>query len=195
MTRRQIRGLGAAVLVSAFLTACGSEDPEGPDPRASTTTRSAPAVAFGEPETVADGLDAPWSIAFHGRTPLVSERDSARILEVDGSGITREMGVVDGVSPRGEGGLLGIALHENRLYVYLTANGENRIERFDITGDPGALGLGRPRRFSTDSLRPTTTTEVASPSVRMGCCTPPSVMPVVETGLRTSTRCPGKSFE
>jgi glucose/arabinose dehydrogenase len=142
MTRRQIRGLGAAVLVSAFLTACGSEDPEGPDPRASTTTRSAPAVAFGEPETVADGLDAPWSIAFHGRTPLVSERDSARILEVDGSGITREMGVVDGVSPRGEGGLLGIAVHEKRLYVYLTANGENRIERFDITGDPGALGLG-----------------------------------------------------
>ncbi len=100
MTRRQIRGLGAAVLLSAFLTACGSEDPEGPGPQASTTTRSAPAAAFGEPETVADGLDAPWSMAFHGDTPLVSERDSARILELDAGGNSREVGVVDGVSPQ-----------------------------------------------------------------------------------------------
>lgn len=171
MTRRQIRGLGAAVLVSAFLTACGSEDPEGPRPQASTTTRSAPAAAFGEPETVADGLDAPWSIAFHGDTPLVSERDSARILELDAGGNSREVGVVDGVSPRGEGGLLGIAVRENRLYAYFTANGENRIERFDIIGAPGNSRSGRPRRFSTGSLRPTTTTVVASRSARTGCCT------------------------
>ena len=142
MTRRQIRGLGATVLLSAFLTACGSEDPEGPGPQASTTTRSAPAAAFGEPETVADGLDAPWSIAFHGDTPLVSERDSARILELDAGGNSREVGVVDGVSPRGEGGLLGIAVRENRLYAYFTANGENRIERFDIIGAPGEFALG-----------------------------------------------------
>ena len=142
MTRRQIRGLGAAVLLSAFLTACGSEDAEGPGPQASTTTRSAPAAAFGEPETVADGLDAPWSIAFHGDTPLVSERDSARILELDAGGNSREVGVVDGVSPRGEGGLLGIAVRENRLYAYFTANGENRIERFDIIGAPGEFALG-----------------------------------------------------
>ncbi len=142
MTRRQIRGLGAAVLVSALMTACSTEDAEGPGPQASTTTRSAPAAAFGEPETVADGLDAPWSIAFHGDTPLVSERDSARILELDAGGNSREVGVVDGVSPRGEGGLLGIAVRENRLYAYFTANGENRIERFDIIGAPGEFALG-----------------------------------------------------
>ncbi|MGW6655871.1 PQQ-dependent sugar dehydrogenase [Rhodococcus sp. NPDC055024] len=142
MTRRQIRGLGAAVLVSALMTACSTEDTEGPGPGASTATRSAPAAAFGEPETFADGLDAPWSIAFHGRTQLVSERDTARILEVDDSGSAREVGVIDGVSPRGEGGLLGIAVHENDLYVYFTADGENRIERHGITGDPGALALG-----------------------------------------------------
>lgn len=93
---------------------------------------------------IADGLDAPWSVAFHEGTALVSERDSARVLELGGDGETREVAVIEGVAPRGEGGLLGLAVRDGELYTYLTADGENRVERREIRGGPGALALGSP---------------------------------------------------
>ncbi|MDV5998643.1 PQQ-dependent sugar dehydrogenase [Kocuria rhizophila] len=73
----------------------------------------------------------PWSIAFHDGAALVSERDSARILELDDAGQARGVGVVRGVAPRREGGLLGLPVHENHLYAYSTAQDGNRIQRFD----------------------------------------------------------------
>ncbi|MFF4988782.1 PQQ-dependent sugar dehydrogenase [Streptosporangium saharense] len=123
-----------ALSTSTVLTACTPGLAE----------RAAPSPSRGEISTVADNLDAPWSIAFHGRTALVSERDTGRIVEIGDRGATREVGVIDGVAPRGEGGLLGIAVHRGFLYAYYTASGENRIERFPLTGTPGRLGLGRP---------------------------------------------------
>lgn len=93
-------------------------------------------------EVIATDLDVPWSIAFHDGSALISERDSARIVEVDEDGGVREVGVVDGVAAAGEGGLLGIAVHDGYLYAYFTATGENRIERFALTGDRGSLALG-----------------------------------------------------
>lgn len=95
-------------------------------------------------EVVVDGLDAPWSVAFYSASALVSERDSARILEIDSAGNPREVAVIDGVSPGGEGGLLGIAVNDDRLYTYYTADDENRIERFELTGEAGSLSLGAP---------------------------------------------------
>lgn len=92
---------------------------------------------------MATGLDAPWSIAFHDGVALISERDSARILELADDGGAREVGVVDGVAPRGEGGLLGIAVQDDYLYAYSTGADENRIHRFALTGGPGDLRLGR----------------------------------------------------
>ncbi len=124
----------------AALTACSNGAATEPDRRSSVGT--APAPSFGPPETISTGLQAPWSIAFHDETPLISERDSARILELDGSGVAREVAVIAGVTPMGEGGLLGIAVHDGHLYTYFTAAGGNRIERFPITGRPGALALG-----------------------------------------------------
>lgn len=91
---------------------------------------------------VATGLDAPWSLAFRGDTALVSERDSARILELDEQGETREIATVDDAEPGGEGGLLGIAVHENHLYAYFTTAEDNRIERYGLNGEPGSLSLG-----------------------------------------------------
>lgn len=95
---------------------------------------------------VATGLDAPWSIAFHGGTALVSERDSARIVEITAAGGVREAGRIDGVRTGGEGGLLGIAVHDGMLYTYATSRDgdrlENRIERRPIAGSVGALELG-----------------------------------------------------
>ncbi|MFC3589963.1 hypothetical protein ACFONK_06735 [Microbacterium barkeri] len=54
------------------------------------------ALVLDERRVVAEGLDAPWSVAFLGATALVSERDSGRILELDGEGGVREVGVIPG---------------------------------------------------------------------------------------------------
>lgn len=135
-TRRGPHALALAAAVA--LTAC-APSPQQADPLPTATEPGAPAR---ETTTIATGLEAPWSLVFHGDAPLVSERDSGRILEVADDGTTREVAVIDDVSPRGEGGLLGIAVHDGGLYVFFTAADENRIERFPLRGEPGALALG-----------------------------------------------------
>ncbi|WP_280402006.1 PQQ-dependent sugar dehydrogenase [Nocardia carnea] len=141
MTGRCTRFLGP-ILVAGVLAACTS----GPgDPAGHTSTgspRGPSPAADGAVTTIASGLAAPWSIVFHGQTPLVSERDSGRVLELDAEGTAREVGVIESVAASGEGGLLGIAVREDSLYAYYTAGSENRIERFELTGAPGGLGLG-----------------------------------------------------
>lgn len=92
--------------------------------------------------TVAEGLESPWSIAFYGQTPLVSERDTARIVELDGEGTAREIAVVDDAAPSGEGGVLGIAVHDDYVFVYYTTHSDNRIVRYPLEGDAGSLALG-----------------------------------------------------
>lgn len=92
--------------------------------------------------TVTTGLQAPWSIVFFEGVPLVSERDSGRILELDGGDTSREVGIIDEAAGGGEGGLLGIAVQAQYLYAYLTAGEENRIERRELGGTPGSLQLG-----------------------------------------------------
>ncbi|WP_341945363.1 PQQ-dependent sugar dehydrogenase [Microbacterium sp. LWH11-1.2] len=142
MTTTGRRCIGAGVAASAVLAlvACTSE----PAPRPPSATSAAPSSVEPEEVTVvAQDLDAPWSIAFRDDVALISERDSARILELSDDGEAREVAVIDGVAPRGEGGLLGIAVHEDYLYVYLTGADENRIERFELTGSAGDLALGR----------------------------------------------------
>lgn len=135
----------ATVMVGLLLvSSCGTgSDDNDPVPPAADETSTA-ASSWAEPRIVAENLDAPWSIAFYDGAALVSERDSARILELDGAGQAREVATVDGVAPLGEGGLLGLAVHENHLYAYVTAANDNRIERFPLSGAPGNLSLGRP---------------------------------------------------
>ncbi|MDQ0643196.1 PQQ-dependent sugar dehydrogenase [Microbacterium murale] len=144
MTTRRLLSAAALLLAAAAFAACTvSDGPVGPT--SSETTPAIPAA----PETptaslAVGGLEAPWSVAFHDTTALVSERDSARILELDGAGGSREVAVIQGVVPGGEGGLLGIAVHDDQLYAYYTAGDENRIERFSLIGEPGSLSLGAP---------------------------------------------------
>ncbi|WP_194422483.1 PQQ-dependent sugar dehydrogenase [Microbacterium abyssi] len=142
-----------AALTTSALVACTTPGDE-PVPSASETSASETGGASAAPssvEVVARGLDAPWSIAFHDETPLLSERDSGRMLELAADGTPREVGVIDAAVPGGEGGLLGIAVHEEHLYAYYTASGDNRLERYELTGDPGALGLG-PREVLLEGL-------------------------------------------
>lgn len=111
-------------------------------------TASAPghgSTPQGQPRDVATGLEAPWSMAFLENTPLVSERDTSRILELAEDGTARAAGTVPGVTGGGEGGLLGMAVDaQGRLYVVSTASEGNRIQRFSIAGTPGSLALGEP---------------------------------------------------
>ncbi|WP_120494184.1 PQQ-dependent sugar dehydrogenase [Microbacterium phyllosphaerae] len=119
----------AASAVALVVASCSAEP----------TSVSPPAT-----DSFVDGLDAPWSIAFHDGVALVSERDSARVLEIADDGETREVAVIDGVVPDGEGGLLGLAVRDGELFTYFTAQDENRVERREITGEAGDLSLGEP---------------------------------------------------
>ncbi|SEB48891.1 PQQ-dependent sugar dehydrogenase [Microbacterium hydrocarbonoxydans] len=117
----------ASVLALMALASCSTEP----------TATSVPA-----PESFVEGLDVPWSIAFHDGVALVSERDSGRVLEIAEDGETREVGIIDGVTPGGEGGLLGLAVHDGEVYSYSTARSGNRVERRPLSGAPGDLSLG-----------------------------------------------------
>jgi glucose/arabinose dehydrogenase len=132
----------APLAAAALLAGCTSTpDPSPTGGAAEPSTSAAPSGSV-EVSTIASGLEAPWSLALVGGTALVSERDSARILELDADGGQREVGTVEGVTPRGEGGLLGIAVHDGQLYVCSTGADEIRLQRIDLTGEPGAFGLG-----------------------------------------------------
>ncbi|MFB6715423.1 PQQ-dependent sugar dehydrogenase [Streptomyces sp. NPDC056358] len=103
--------------------------------------------------TLTEGLDSPWGLAeLPGGDLLVSSRDKGTITRIDAkSGKKTLLGAVPGVSPGGEGGLLGIAVSptygsDHLVYAYFTTASDNRIARmqYDENGTtPGRL-LGAP---------------------------------------------------
>ncbi|MDF3302464.1 PQQ-dependent sugar dehydrogenase [Streptomyces tropicalis] len=111
--------------------------------------------------TVAQGLDSPWGLApLPGGGLLVSSRDRATITRIDErTGRPTELGTVSGVSPAGEGGLLGIALSpgfasDHLVYAYFTSVSDNRIVRLlyddkrpagDQLGAPDTVFRGIPK--------------------------------------------------
>jgi glucose/arabinose dehydrogenase len=149
--------VAAAAVLSLTLAACTAaptrsspSTPAGTPSTAPPTATPAPAadaadvVPAGEPVDVVTGLAAPWSVAFLGDTPLISQRDDGTILEVTGDE-TRAIGTVEGVVHEGESGLLGLAIDDqDRLYAYSTGPDGNRIQRYPVTGEPGTLALGEP---------------------------------------------------
>jgi glucose/arabinose dehydrogenase len=145
--------LALTAALGLALTACGSSSPEpAPESTRESTPPSAPAsteaamdpvTPTGEPEVLASNLESPWSVVFLGDTALISERDDGDVLELLPDGETRLVGTVEDVVHEGESGLLGLAVDDQgRLYAYSTGPDGNRIERYDLTGEPGALGLG-----------------------------------------------------
>ncbi|MGN7190527.1 PQQ-dependent sugar dehydrogenase [Curtobacterium sp. SAFR-003] len=136
--------LGLAAAAALVLSACsddGTGDPDGGSGGAPARTGSATAAATTD---VVTGLEAPWSVVPVGDRgdAFISERDSARVLELRPDGSTREVGTVPGVRHGGEGGLLGLALHDGDLFVYSTADDGNRVQRFTLTGGTGTYRLG-----------------------------------------------------
>lgn len=138
--------LGSLVTAAVLLSGCTtgpSQAPSGQSSETAASAQSGESSSSADVTTAASGLEAPWSIAFHDETALVSERDSGRILELADDGTLREVGSIDGATPMGEGGLLGIAVHDDHLYAYFTAGDENRLERYELTGESGSLSLGQ----------------------------------------------------
>src|SRR4051812_808288 len=117
------------LLLSTLLTACSSAG------GAVSNTAVPPAPPPGGPKTVASDLAVPWGIAFlPGGDALVTERDTARLLRVTPAGKVTELGRIHGVTPDGEGGLMGVAVKGDQLFVYFTAADDNRIVRYRFTG-------------------------------------------------------------
>jgi glucose/arabinose dehydrogenase len=121
------------IMLLAAVTACSSAGQVLPS--AAVTAGAAP----GDPRDVATGLAVPWAIAFlpggADSGALVTERDSARLLRVTRAGRVTELGTIDGVRPDGEGGLMGVAVKGEQIFLYYTAEQDNRIVRYRLSGD------------------------------------------------------------
>jgi aldose sugar dehydrogenase len=95
-----------------------------------------------------ENLRIPWGVArlpFGGA--LVTERDTARVLHIGLHGEVTEAGVVPGVVPSNQGGLLGLALspdfvRDRWVYVFFSAESDNRIVRLRYAD--GAIGPPEP---------------------------------------------------
>lgn len=100
-------------------------------------------------------LKIPWAAVFlPNGTAVISERDSALLKAVkDGQATT--IGQVPGVTPGGEGGLLGLALSpgfstDRYLYLYFTSAEDNRIARVKLAEEPGgSMALDDPEVIFT----------------------------------------------
>lgn len=120
----------------------GTADPGTTSPPAGEESPDAPAdaapVELGI-SVVAEGLVAPWDVAFApDGTAYVSERDRGVISRIGPDGRREEVATVP-VDPAGEGGLLGLAFGPGaRLYAYYTSATDNRIVRFPPGLPPGS---------------------------------------------------------
>ncbi|MEU7059855.1 PQQ-dependent sugar dehydrogenase [Streptomyces sp. NPDC046197] len=160
--------LAAAALLWTAGCSSGGEagPPGGPDrtaPSRTTAGASPSEGAAGESaapakgsvkvlRTVAQGLNTPWGLApLPDGGLLVASRDQGTITRVDEkTGRETELGKVSGVSPAGEGGLLGIALSpdyasDHMIYAYFTSVSDNRVVRMLYDGKkPAGEQLGAP---------------------------------------------------
>ncbi|MFG1667342.1 PQQ-dependent sugar dehydrogenase [Streptomyces sp. Y7] len=163
----------AALLLTAGCSSGDGDTPgKGGDKAPSRTTASPTGQAAETPpaqgtvkvlRTVAEGLNSPWGLApLPDGDLLVSSRDDATITRVDGeSGKKTELGEVPGVSPAGEGGLMGLALSpdfasDHMIYAYFTSASDNRIVRVlydeqraagDQLGAPDTIFKGIPKGY------------------------------------------------
>ncbi|MFI1725055.1 PQQ-dependent sugar dehydrogenase [Streptomyces sp. NPDC020489] len=172
----------AVLAVSTLLLTAGCSSDGGPGegpatggtPPSSTAAPSSPTRPAAEEtppakgtakvlRTVATGLDTPWGLApLPDGDLLVSSRDEATITRVDPeTGRKTELGEVPGVSPAGEGGLMGLALSpdyasDHLVYAYFTSASDNRVVRMlyeekkpagEQLGAPDTLFKGIPKGF------------------------------------------------
>ncbi|QKW09366.1 PQQ-dependent sugar dehydrogenase [Streptomyces sp. NA04227] len=160
--------LGALLATALLLaTGCssdgGSDEPTGESPTKGGTSKPGASKSPTEPappakgsakviRTVTEDLKSPWGLAALPDGDLVvASRDEGTLTRVDAkSGKKTEIGEVPGVTPGGEGGLLGLAISpdfasDHMVYAYFTTDSDNRIARliYDEGREPGNQ-LGAP---------------------------------------------------
>ncbi|WP_309133902.1 PQQ-dependent sugar dehydrogenase [Cellulomonas sp.] len=132
---------------SPSATASASPGPTAA-PTPTSPVRDVPSVAVTSVEEVATGLDAPWGLAFlPDARAVVTLRDRARLVVLGTDGTATEVTgpgadeVAATTVPRGEGGLLGVAVVPGAvpggpadLVLYLTAARDNRVLRATLDG-------------------------------------------------------------
>jgi glucose/arabinose dehydrogenase len=152
-------GSGAVPYIPAASTPAGGSTSGGSP--AVTSPRPAPAAPI-VAERIEAGLQVPWSTVFlPDGTAIISERGTALLRTVSGSGTAGTLGKVSDVVPAGEGGLLGLALSPNfsadrYLYTYFTAAEDNRIARMRVDQNATGLQLGAPEVIFTGIPKATT---------------------------------------
>ncbi len=142
-----------------MLAACGGA-PSQPSPETRTAGSPGPSAAASSPPTagpsasettsaptgnpqakdLVTGLTSPWGlVALSDGTLLVSERDTRKIVHVDGADST-PVATLSDVDPGGEGGLLGLVItpDQKTLFAYYSAARDNRI--VSMSWDGAALG-------------------------------------------------------
>ena len=90
---------------------------------------------------VAENLIIPWDIEFLPNDDMVVTERPGNLLRI---GTDTKKIPIEGVDIKGEGGLLGLALHpkfeqNHFMYVYLTATNENRVERYTFDLDKNTV--------------------------------------------------------
>ncbi len=171
-----MRRLAAVLSTLVLLGACGaggSSGEPGAGAESQPTTRTASPTDQGSPSddgrsaprvvrTVASDLEVPWGVTFlPDDTALVGERDSTRVLSVDGDQV-REVGRVEQAAPQGEAGLLGLAAspsydEDQLVYAYVSTSADNRVVRMTYDGqrlgDAEPVLTGIPNGFIHDGGR------------------------------------------
>src|SRR5438477_3416255 len=117
-------------LLLALLAACLIEESDSFGPDGKIPLRV---------ETVASGLEVPWSFAFlPGGDVLVSERPG-RVRLLHGGKLVEKPVLTVETGESAEGGLLGIAIDPkdaSRLYLYATVPGpKNELQRWTLAAD------------------------------------------------------------
>jgi len=120
-----------------------TETPTTTPSRSQAPTRSTKPGAKLQVSEVLTGLTTPWGlVTLKDGTLLISERDTRKILHVDGSKETL-VRTIDQANPSGEAGLLGLlaSKDERTILAFYTASNDNRIASMSWDGQR----LGEPK--------------------------------------------------
>lgn len=144
-TTTTLTGLACASPYTLDVVAKDAAGNASPPSNAVTFTTPDCATDGGVPSgvaTVSSGWSIPWGTYWmpDGKTALVTERDSFKVLKATPDGTRTQVGTVpDAVTTDGEGGLLGVAVDpkwSSNHYVYFmhTASEGNRVARMTYDG-------------------------------------------------------------
>jgi glucose/arabinose dehydrogenase len=102
-----------------------------------------------ERSVIATDLEVPWGFAFlPNGDALFTERDSGRLLRMNGPGNVEEVQTLP-TRGYGEGGSLGLAVspdyeRDGYVYAYYTTDEDNRVVRFRLGEEPEPILTGIP---------------------------------------------------